>query len=286
MSDPGNQSCLRSAAAWLPSPAVGVSFGLHIACLLAFIAAPGCWVWVLALLAADHILLAAFGLWPRSPLFGPNLVRLPAAGTSRGEVALTFDDGPDPAVTPYVLDLLDRHGATASFFCIGRRVAAHPDLVRDIVRRGHSVENHSLRHSYCFAFGGPLRLLREVRQTQRVIGEIATAPRFFRAPMGLRSPLLHPILTRGGLRYVSWTRRGCDGVSGDARAVLRRLTRELAAGDILMLHDGSCAKTGAGEPVVLAVLSALLDLLNRRGLRGVSLPMALISETGRFTVPA
>jgi len=280
MSDPGNQSRLRSAEAWLPSPAVGVSFGLHIACLLAFIAAPGRWVWVLVLLAADHILLAAFGLWPRSPLFGPNLVRLPAAGTSRGEVALTFDDGPDPAVTPYVLDLLDRHGATASFFCIGRRAAAHPELIADILRRGHDVENHSHRHPRAFAFHGPRALLREVADAQRALGH---APRFFRAPMGMRSPFLHPILARATLRYVSWTRRGYDGISGDADAVLRRLANGLAAGDILLLHDGSCARTVSGEPVVLVVLAALLRLLAARGLRGVSLSMAVLGEADRLT---
>lgn len=260
------------------SPAVRVSVWLHAVCALALIAVPSAWPWMLAAIVGDHLVLANFVLRPRSGLLGANLVRLPEAGTSRGEVALTFDDGPDPSVTPRVLDLLDQYDAKASFFCIGRRAAAHPELVADILRRGHDVENHSHRHRYGFAFHGPRSLLREVADAQDALGH---APRFFRAPMGLRSPFLHPILARTMLRYVSWTRRGYDSVSGDADAVLRRITNGLAAGDILVLHDGSCARTASGEPVVLAVLAALLRLLAARDLHGVSLSMAVLGETDR-----
>lgn len=260
--------------------AVRFSIWLHAACVLALVAVPTAWPWILAAVAGDHLVLANFVLRPRSRLLGANLVRLPEAGTRRGEVALTFDDGPDPIVTPLVLDLLDRYDAKASFFCIGRRAAAYPELVADILRRGHGVENHSHRHPYAFAFRGPRALLREVADAQRALGH---APRFFRAPMGLRSPFLHPILARTALRYVSWTRRGYDGTSGDADAVLRRLTNGLSAGDILLLHDGSCARTVAGEPVVLVVLAALLRLLATRDLRGVSLSMAVLGEADRLT---
>ena len=213
---------------------------------------------------------------PKSRLLGPNLVRLPEPSVRRGEVALTFDDGPDPRITPRLLDLLDHHGAKASFFCIGEKAAAHPAIVRDILRRGHSVENHSHRHPYAFACYGLRALRREIEAAQRTIEDIAgRPPRFFRAPVGLRSPLLDPVLARLGLDYAGWARRGYDTICDDPARVLQRLARGLAAGDVLVLHDGSSARTAAGQPVVLAVLPALLREFGARGLKAVSLPIAL-----------
>ena len=92
--------------------------------------------------------------------------------------------------------------------------------------------------------------------------------------MGLRSPLLDPVMVQSKLHYVSWTRRGWDCVSRNPAAVLNRLVQGLSAGDVLLLHDGSCARTLKGEPIVLAVLPSLLEHLTQRGLRPVSLPMA------------
>jgi peptidoglycan/xylan/chitin deacetylase (PgdA/CDA1 family) len=208
-------------------------------------------------------------------LLGPNVVRLPASAAVRHEIALTFDDGPDPEVTPRVLDLLDRYQARASFFCIGAKAAAFPATVLDIARRGHSVENHSYSHPHAFAFYGPARLRREVEETQDVITRITRrAPRFFRAPMGFRSPLLDSILAHKALRYVSWTRRGYDASKRDPAQVLRRLMHNLSAGDVLLLHDGARMKAPGGEPMVLAVLPALLEQMARQGLKSVALPAA------------
>ena len=236
---------------------------------------------------ANQLVLGAAGLWPRSRLLGPNLVRLPAASAARGEVALTFDDGPDPLVTPRVLDLLDRHGAQASFFCVGRQAAAHPRLVAEIAARGHSVENHSDRHPRAFACYGLAAIRREVESCQAMLSAITgRPPRFFRAPMGLRNPLLEPVLAGAGLRYVSWTRRGYDAVAGEAGPVLRRLTHRLAAGDVLLLHDGSPGRPAGAGSVALSVLPALLDCLAARGLAAVALPAALGEAAGTLAQAA
>ena len=260
---------------WRPPSLLCLSALAHAACIAALSVQPAWWPWLLSVLAANHLLLGAAVFLPRARLLGPNLTRLGAGALRRREICLTFDDGPDPAVTPRVLDLLDRYHAKASFFCIGEKAAAHPDIVREIARRGHSVENHSYRHSHAFAFYGLGRLRREVALAQRAIIAICgQAPVFFRAPAGFRGVLLDAVLADIGLRYVSWTRRGYDAVSSDPASILQRLTRGLGAGDVLLLHDGASARTRDGEPVVLAVLPALLDQVVARGLIPVSLRMA------------
>ena len=251
-------------------PLIAGSLGLHAAGLVGLAAAPGHWPLVAGALVADHLALGAASLWPTSRWVGPNLVRLPADGARRKEVALTFDDGPDPAVTPRVLDLLDQAGARATFFCIGRRVRSHAGVAAEIARRGHRVENHSQTHPNLFAcYPSPL-LRREVERAQETLEEVVgSRPRLFRAPAGLRNPLLDRVLHGCGLRLVSWTRRGFDAVGRDPVAVARRLLRGLAAGDVLLLHDGSTAREEGGNPLVLEVLPRVLDALAANGLRSV-----------------
>ena len=261
---------------WRLTPLLLGSLLLHVAMLLLAALQWSLWPWALAALLADHIVLFALGLVPRSRALGSNWTRLPEPAGARGSVAITIDDGPDPEVTPQVLRILAEHGAQATFFCIGERVERYPALVRDCVRAGHAVENHTFHHRRSFALLGWRQLRRELEQAQRHIGELAgTPPRFFRAPAGLRSPLLDPLLQRLGLQLASWTRRGFDTVSVDADRILTRLARDLSAGDILLLHDGHCARSADGEPVVVEVLPRLLTLLAQRGLRTVTLRQAL-----------
>jgi peptidoglycan/xylan/chitin deacetylase (PgdA/CDA1 family) len=248
---------------------------LHAGALLALVLKPHAWPWLLGTLLADHLLLTAIGLWPRSTSLGVNWTRLPAAAIARGEVCITIDDGPDPEVTPRVLSILAAHGGRATFFCIGERVVRFPDIARACVAQGHALENHSQSHAYRFALLGPRRIEHELRLAQQSIAQVCgTTPRFFRAPAGLRSPLLDPVLHRIGLTLASWSRRGFDTVRGDAGAVLARLSRDLAAGDILLLHDGHAARTPSGQPVIIEVLPQLLRIIEQRGLRTVTLPEA------------
>ncbi len=260
---------------WRPPPAQAVSLALHAAAVPALLIWPGEWAAVLGTVAANHLALGLLALAPRTQWTGRTLIRLPAAAAARGEVALTFDDGPDPVVTPRVLDLLDAAGARASFFCIGQCAARFPDLVREIVRRGHTVENHSHRHATLFAAWSPAAARRDLARAQAVLTEAAgIPPRFVRAPFGIRGPFFDAAVAGTGLRPVAWTARGRDTVCGDPRLVLDRLTRRLAAGDVLLLHDGEAATAPDGEKVVLAVLPALLAALASRGLRPVTLPAA------------
>jgi peptidoglycan/xylan/chitin deacetylase (PgdA/CDA1 family) len=266
-------------ARWTPSPAMQLTLWLHGACVFGLVLWPAAWPWLLATVVANHLVLAS-GMWPRSSLLGANLSRLPENCIRNGYVALTFDDGPDPEVTPHVLEVLDRYGAKASFFCVAQRAARHPDLVQEILRRGHSVENHSDRHPATFACYGPRTLYREVITAQDTLAAISGfEPRFFRAPFGLRNPFLDPVLAWTNLRYVSWTRRGFDRVSRNPGKVLVRLTRRLSGGDILVLHDSRSHRPSVDRPVVLEVLPALLECIANCGLRPVSLTMALRSSS-------
>jgi peptidoglycan-N-acetylglucosamine deacetylase len=253
------------------SPLIRGSLWLHAGTALALVLRPRLWPWGLGALVADHLVLTAAGLWPRSTLLGPNWTRLPER-TGKRQVAITIDDGPDPEVTPRVLDLLEASAARATFFCVGERVRRHPQLCRDIVRRGHAAENHTERHLHRFSLLGPTGMADEIRCAQEAIAAATgDAPRFFRAPAGLRNPFLEPILARMQLQLVSWTRRGFDTVNRDADAVLRRLTTPLSSGDILLLHDGHAARSATGAPIVLDVLPRLLDATRAAGLETVTL---------------
>jgi peptidoglycan-N-acetylglucosamine deacetylase len=261
---------------WRPSPLLLASGAVHLGAVAALLARPRSWPWALGVLVANHMALAGAGLWPRSQFLGPNWTRLPSRGDLEAGVAITIDDGPDPGITPQVLEQLDRHRARATFFCIGERVLRYPDLAQEIVRRGHAIENHSQRHRHNFSLLGPTAMNAEISRGQESITRATgSAPVFFRAPAGLRNPFLDPILARLKLRLASWTRRGFDTVNTDAEAVFRRLAAPLQDGDILLLHDGHAARTRSGVPVIVEVLPRLLDTLQAQGFTPVTLRSAL-----------
>ena len=261
---------------WTPSPTLKLSFATHAAASLGALAVPGAWPWALGAVALNQAILTGAGLLPRSALLGPNLTRLPATAIARREVALTIDDGPHPEVTPQVLDLLDAAGAKASFFCIGHRARQYPALCREIVARGHRVENHGDSHSNLFATFGFGRMRADIAAAQNTLSELSgQAPRFFRPTAGLRNPFLDPVLARLDLQLAAWTRRPYDTREGSPRTVYQRLIRNLAAGDILLMHDGNSAPSADGTAVILNVLPCLLQTLAEQGLHPVTLTSAL-----------
>ena len=212
---------------------------------------------------ANHLALTAAGLWPRSHLLGPNWTRLPARGHPRRRVAITIDDGPDPEVTPRVLDLLEAQRARRPSSVSAERRAA-PELAARSCGVATRIENHSCTIRTLLAAGAGRHAARNrSARRRRSPRSPARPPRFFRAPAGLRNPLLDPVLGTGlapreldapRLRHRQRDRRWCS----------RELTRGLAAGDILLLHDGHAARTAAGAPVVLEVLPRTAAELRER----------------------
>jgi peptidoglycan/xylan/chitin deacetylase (PgdA/CDA1 family) len=258
---------------WRPTPLVAGAAALHAGAVAAIAAYPASWPWAATGAVASHAAIVVSGLWPRSDLLGPNLTRLPASAGN--QIALTIDDGPDPEITPRVLDLLDRYGARATFFCIGETARRHPRWIEAIAARGHAVENHSQHHRVFFSLQGPRSLRREIEAAQRTLTEISgVRPMFFRAPAGLRNPFLEPVLCALGLHLASWTRRGFDTRARNPQQVAKCLLRGLSARDILLLHDGNAGRDANGRPVVLDALPIVLQAAQEAGLRWTTLRAA------------
>lgn len=184
---------------------------------------------------------------PGCQWLGPVLRRMPDR-----RILVTIDDGPDPKDTPVLLDLLDRHGLKAVFFMIGEKVAKHPDLAREVIRRGHEIGNHTMTHPQAtFWCAGPWRTRREIAECQRVIKETTgIAPRWFRAPVGHRNWFTHPVARSLGLQVMAWNRRGYDAVETDAAKVLQRILTNLGPGDIILTHEST--------PIAAEVLEGVL----------------------------
>lgn len=219
----------------------------------------------------SHLVFFLFGcliLWgtlaPGSALFGPVVRHL----TSEPGVLLTIDDGPAPQTTPALLDLLDRHQAKALFFLIGAKAVQHPELVAEILRRGHGIANHSMTHpSASFWLLGPWRMWRELRDCHAVLNpHLHEGLHWFRPPVGHHNPFCHAAAKALGLRMMLWDCRGYDAVDGDVSRVLLRLGASLRPGSIMLLHDAM--------PTSSAVLQGALALIAQHGLQPAQIPSA------------
>ncbi|MES2499920.1 MAG: polysaccharide deacetylase family protein [Pseudomonadota bacterium] len=262
---------------WHSTLLIKLSVVLHILLLVGLFIAPKLWPWLLAIFIINHVIIAIVGLWPRSNWLGPNWTKLPVAAINRNEIALTIDDGPDPLVTPQVLKILDDYGVKATFFCIGNKAMQQPELCREIVNRGHAIENHSQQHRHNFSLLGIKGFSREIEAAQQTLLTITgKRPKFFRAPAGLRNPLLQPVLNRLDLTLASWSVRGFDTQISDAEKVSKKLLSGLRPGAILLLHDGNAAHTRANIPVILIVLPVLLQTAKKQNLHFVTLQNAAL----------
>jgi len=192
-----------------------------------------CWLILAALIA-----LVGFGVvFPHLSFFGPFICQ---GSSSRREVALTFDDGPDGRSTPALLELLRAENISATFFCIGKRVGAERELTGRIGREGHLLGNHTYHHSNLTNCFGPRRLREELQLTQAAIAAATgTAPAYFRPPMGLSNPFTFYVARKLGLRVLGWTIRSLDTRITEPERIVQRITERLVPGAIVLLHDGN-----------------------------------------------
>jgi peptidoglycan/xylan/chitin deacetylase (PgdA/CDA1 family) len=183
--------------------------------------------------------------------FGPVVTRF---ATDRKEAWLTVDDGPTED-THAVLDLFAAHGVKATFFVKGELAERHPDLVRAMLDRGHSVANHSQTHpSGSFWCALPGRVAEEIDGCNRALkAATGSAARWFRAPVGFKNPVVHPALSRRGMRLIGWTARGFDAVVSDPEQVAARILPNVRPGAIIVLHQGRDHSLRVLERVIVAL---------------------------------
>ena len=205
---------------------------------------------------------------PGSSLLYPTL----SHGSRTGRcVALSFDDGPDPLVTPAVLDALARYGARATFFTIGRALQAHPLLARRITDEHHELANHSWGHSRWQNFFGTQQQRREIERGAQAItalGASSTQP-LFRPPIGLKSPPLARAARSLQLTIVAWSLHSRDSRSNDPQRIAQRVLKKIRPGDIVLMHDGHDLP-GRHRPACAQALPIILDGLAGKGLQCVT----------------
>jgi peptidoglycan-N-acetylglucosamine deacetylase len=246
--------------------------------------------WPIVLPAAAGVAagIAAWGaVCPTSQFFGPALCRT----AQPSAIGLTFDDGPNPAVTPQLLALLDRYGARATFFVVGRFARQCPELVREISARGHLIGNHTETHPN-LTFRSPARIEEELLRCRDSIASaadlgVASPPMWMRPPCGFRGPQLWSAVRRVGLRgVVLWSLTVYDWKPQPAARLIARLdrvTRGMAAadgrntvrgGEIVLLHDGDFRQLGADRRHILAALEHWLPRWRDAGFEFVTMDQA------------
>jgi peptidoglycan/xylan/chitin deacetylase (PgdA/CDA1 family) len=206
-------------------------------------------------------------------LYAPNIRR------GHGDAAaLTFDDGPRGDETRALLDLLAAEEIRATFFVVGRRAREDPEVIRRMIREGHTIGNHTQSHPAGWAAAGRRRVFEEVGGAQETIAGLSgEAPEWFRPPMGHKNVYLREALERHGLRQVTWSTRSWDTVVRRPAAVAGRVLRRAAPGEIILLHEG-LKEARVGRAMAIDLAPRLIAGLRSRGLRPVGLRELL---TGR-----
>jgi len=186
------------------------------------------------------------------------------------KVAVTFDDGPSPVTTPRILDRLDELGLRATFFCLGLEVDRHPDLVAEIAHRGHGVATHGYAHERHLA-RTPRWIEADLMRSLSALDRVGVSPRWFRPPYGQTTLATMTAARRHHLELVLWSAWGREWTAPDVAEVVARVDRDLAPGTIVLLHDNDVDSPPGTAQRALDALGPIAALLERRGLRGVSL---------------
>lgn len=210
---------------------------------------------------------------PASNLFYPTITHGPR---NRKRVALTFDDGPDPVITPQVLDVLAAHGARATFFVIGKSLASQPALAQRMLADGHAIGNHSWQHSRWQNFYAFRWQQREIEQSLQAIAAAtgSSAPVWYRPPVGLKNWAMARAIWQRGLILVAWSLHSRDTRLRDAQGIADRVLANVRNGDVVLLHDGHDLP-GRQRPYCAPAVRLILEGLAARGFECVTVPELL-----------
>ncbi len=211
---------------------------------------------------------------PRSGFFLPVVSR---GSSGLNAVGLTFDDGPDPFSTEPLLALLDRYQVKATFFVVGKKAAAHPGLIQEILSKGHSLGNHTHSHDNLIMLKSERRLSHEINAAQEVLAGFHARPVVFRPPVGIINPKLPVVLRKMGMVVVNFSCRGMDMGNRRLTGLSTRVLKGLRKNDIIMLHDVMPKKEN-GLVLWLSEIEKILQGINNRELEVLPLSK-LIGET-------
>ncbi len=255
----------RSGATVFPlSPAVLTGIGaLQIAVVLAFIS-PYTAIIPLTLFI---VLCMVAPFKPSMRFFMPVITR---GVPGNNAVALTFDDGPSPETTPYLLGLLKKYRIPATHFVIGAKAAANPALIRDMLAQGHTLANHTMNHDVFIMLKSSARLGQEIEQCQNVLADHGVRPLMFRPPVGIVNPRLWRQLLVRGMHCVIFSVRGGDMGNRRVAGIARRVLKKVKDGDIIVLHDRAL-KTKEMVGPWLQEMEQVITGIQAKGLRIVPL---------------
>jgi peptidoglycan/xylan/chitin deacetylase (PgdA/CDA1 family) len=184
--------------------------------------------------------------------------------TSEKQIAITFDDGPTSDATPIVLDILKINNIKATFFVIGKNIENNEKLIRQIYDEGHTIGNHSFSHSYFFDSYPPYKLIKDINQTNEIVEKITGEKiKYFRPPFGVTNPMLNKALKKFKFSIIGWSIRPFDGIKNETDKIIKRATKNIKPGDIVLFHDN--------YQLIETVLNEFITFTKNNGFKIVSL---------------
>jgi peptidoglycan/xylan/chitin deacetylase (PgdA/CDA1 family) len=237
---------------------------------LAILGVTLCWLGVFFFDLSLIFLLALVLFWLTLTIIGSFHIRwnfhvpsLHSAKTDKkGLISLTFDDGPHPEFTPRILEVLDTYEAKATFFCIGREMEKYPEVVKEILKRGHSIGNHSYTHSKRIGWCSAEEICEEIQRTNDIAEQISQKKlKMYRPPFGVTNPSIAAALRSTEMISIGWSIRSLDTTKRTQEQILNRVKSRAKEGEVILLHDNR-----AGSP---ELVEQLLLFLRDKGLRSV-----------------
>lgn len=176
------------------------------------------------------------------------------------EVTLTFDDGPDPEITPMILELLKKHNARAIFFVVGKKVESNPQLIKQILSEGHEVGNHTYGHDPFIMLKSSKKLFKEIKMTNEILQKFGIRPVAFRPPVGITNPRLWGALLKSGMFCVNFSCRAYDMGNRYISKLSTRILNKVKPGDIILLHDVKPVKKSKSEYLIDEIEKIIIGL--------------------------
>lgn len=227
-----------------------------------------------AAVAAGYQSMAPTGQW-----YGETFTGLPH--DSR-QIALTYDDGPNDPHTLRLLEVLAKHGVHATFFLIGSYVQQRPEIVREIVRAGHVIGNHTFTHPL-LTFKSESEIRQELTQCSAALQDaIGEHSNLFRPPYGGRRPAVLHVARDLGLKPIMWNVTGYDWNAPPAAVIEKKVARQIRGGDVILLHDGGHKQMGADRSQTIAATDHLIAHCKKEGYEFATIPQMMATSSPRL----